>query len=108
MQYKLASESYLLYVPLLLFAYPRDIQISQTFKGISADLDALVDLLESIDQFLKRLYIYTKVPPTPAMTEIVVKIMVEILSILALATKHIRRGRPSEFVFAVVLLHDSI
>jgi hypothetical protein len=59
-----------------------------------------VDLLESIEHFLKRLDIYTKVPPTPAMTEIVVKILVELLSTLALATKQIRQGRPSESVFA--------
>jgi hypothetical protein len=77
--------------------------VSQAFKGVSADLDALVDLLKSIELFLNRLDIYTKVPPTPAMTEIVVKIMVELVSSLALATKQIRLGRPSESVFADVL-----
>ena len=80
--------------------YPCDIQVSQAFKGVSTDFDALVDLLESIEHFLKRLDIYTKVPPTPAMTEIVVKILVELLSTLALTTKQIRQGRPSEFAFA--------
>ena len=79
--------------------------MSQAFKGVCSDLNALVDLLESIEQFLKRLDIYTKVPPTPAMTEIVAKIMVELLSTLALATKQIRQGRPSESVFADVLSH---
>jgi hypothetical protein len=59
-----------------------------------------VDLLESVEAFLRRLDIYTKVPPTPAMTEIVGKIMVELLSTLALVTKQIRQGRPSESVFA--------
>jgi hypothetical protein len=104
MQYILALVSYSLYVPLsFLRAYPCDIQLSQAFKGVSDDLDALVDLLESIEHFLRRLDIYTRVPPTPAMTEIVVKIMVEILSTLALATKFIRQGRPSESVFAAVL-----
>ena len=68
-------------------------------------MDALEDLLESIEHFLKRLDIYTKVPPTPAMTEIVVKIMVELLSTLALATKQIRQGRPSESVIPDAL-HD--
>ena len=58
-----------------------------------------MDLLESIEHFLTRLDIYTKVPPTPAMTEIVVKIMVELLSTLALVTKQIRQGRSSELVF---------
>ena len=74
-------------------------QVTQAFKGVTADLDALVDLLESVEHFLKRLNIYTKVPPTPAMTGIVVKIMVELLSTLALATKYINQGRPSEYVF---------
>ena len=77
--------------------------MSQAFKGASADFDALEDLLESIELFLNRLDIYTKVPPTSAMTEIVVKIMVELLSTLALATKQIRQGKPSEFVCANVL-----
>ena len=62
-----------------------------------------MDLLESIEHFLTRLDIYTRVPPTPAMTEIVVKIMVELLSTLALVTKQIRQGRSSEFVFVDAL-----
>jgi len=62
--------------------------------------DALLDLLESIAHFLRRLDIYTKIPPTPAMDEIVVKIMVELVSTLALATKELKQGRPSESVLA--------
>ena len=58
-------------------------------------------MLESIEHFLKRLDIYTKIPPTPAMTEIVVKIMVELLSTLALATKQIKQGRPSKSVITM-------
>jgi hypothetical protein len=38
------------------------------------------------------------------MTEIVVKIMVELLSTLALVTKQIKQGRSSESVFADVFL----
>ena len=100
MQYILASASYSQYVPLFLHPYACDIRVSQAFKGISADFDALVDFLESIELFLKRLDIYTKVTPTPAMDEIVVKIMVELISTLALVTKQIKQGRPSEFVFS--------
>ena len=105
MRYTLASVSYSLYVPLYLHAYSCDIQVLQAFKGVMDDLDTLVDLLESIELFLNRLNIYTKTP-TPAMTEIVVKILVELLSIFALVTKQIRQGRlgrTSEFVFAEVL-----
>jgi len=36
------------------------------------------------------------IPPTPVMTDIIVKIMVEILSVLALATKQIKEGRFSK------------
>jgi len=35
-------------------------------------------------------------PPTPVMTDIIVKIMVEILSVLALATKQIKEGHFSK------------
>ena len=50
----------------------RDIQMLQAFKGVIGSYDALVDLLESIEQFLNRLEIYTKIEPTDAMTEMVV------------------------------------
>ena len=41
--------------------------------------------------------IYTTIPPTPIMTEVVVKIMVELLSVIALASKQIKQGRLSEY-----------
>ena len=80
-----------------------NIQISQAFKGVSNDFDGLVDLLEAIEHFLKRLDIYSKVPPIPALTELVVKILVELLSTFALVTKRIKQGRSSESAFADVL-----
>lgn len=58
--------------------------------------EALVDIFECIENFLRRLKIYTEVPPTPAMTDILGKIMVELLSVLALATKQINQGRFSK------------
>ena len=58
--------------------------------------DALVDLLESIEHFLTRLNIYTHTPHTPALDEMVVKIIVELLSTLALVTKELNQGRPSK------------
>jgi hypothetical protein len=41
--------------------------------------------------------IYTTISATPIMTEVVVKIMVELLSVLALASKQIKQGRLSEY-----------
>ena len=42
-------------------------------------------------------------PPTPIMTDIIVKIMVELLSVLALATKQIKQGRFSKWLSHVHL-----
>ncbi|KAH9061914.1 hypothetical protein EDB87DRAFT_1560217, partial [Lactarius vividus] len=66
-------------------------------SGVSSSYDALVDLFECLANFLKRLRIYTDLPLTPSMTEISVKIMVELLSVLALATKQIKQGRFKKF-----------
>ena len=48
--------------------------------------------------FIGRLKVYTQIPSAnmPEMEEIVVKILVEVLSILALATKEIKKGSLSE------------
>ena len=74
-------------------------------KGVTDSYDTLVDLLESIEHFLSRLDIYTKIPPTIAMTEIVIKILVELLSALALVTKQIKEGKASKSVFGEVLYY---
>jgi hypothetical protein len=58
----------------------------------------LVDIFVHIEGFFKRLESYTEVPPTAAMTDVIVKIMIEVLSILAIATKEVKGGRPSELI----------
>jgi hypothetical protein len=81
----------------------------QAFKGVIDSYDALVDLLESIENFLNRLDIYIRIDSEKrkenAMTEMVVKILVELLSTLALTTKQISQGKPSESVFGEVLYY---
>jgi hypothetical protein len=62
-----------------------------------------VDLFECLGNFLKRLEIYTTIPPTPMMTNIIVKIMAELLSVLALATKQINQGRFSKCIGTCIL-----
>jgi hypothetical protein len=74
----------------------------QTVKDVSA-LDRLVDLLESIESFLKHLDICTKVPHTAAMTGTLVKTLVELLSILGLATKLVKQRQPCEYLLAGIL-----
>ena len=79
-----------------------DTQAYQVVKGVIDSYDSLVDLLESMEHFLKRLDIYDKIPHTDGMTQIVVKILVELLSALALVTKQIKEGKPSELVLGGV------
>jgi hypothetical protein len=71
--------------------------VPQTVKDVNASYDALLHLFESIGNFVQRLWIYTKIPPSTVMTEMLVKIIVELLSALALATKQIKQGVLSEF-----------
>ncbi|KAI0255238.1 hypothetical protein BJV78DRAFT_753299 [Lactifluus subvellereus] len=77
-----------------------DIQVSQTIKDVIGSYNALLDLFESLGNFVQRLDIYTKMPPTRVMTETIVKIISELLSTLALATKQIEQGRLSELILA--------
>jgi hypothetical protein len=70
--------------------------VHQAVKDVSASYDALVDLLESIESFLGRLDIYTRIPITAAMKDIIIKIIVEVLATLALATRQVKQGRLSE------------
>jgi len=72
---------------------PCDEWVFQAASGVSSSYDALLDLFDYLGSFLKRLEIYTNIPPTPIMIDLIVKIMAKILEVLALATKQIKRGR---------------
>ena len=74
--------------------------MNQAAKGVISSYDTLADLLESIEHFVSRLDIYTRIPPVPAMDEIVVKILVELISTLALVTKELKQRRSSESILA--------
>ena len=65
---------------------------------MAASEEVLADLFDRIENFFKRLESYTEVPPTTAMTDIIEKIMVEVLNIFAIATKEIKQGRASEYL----------
>ena len=71
---------------------------SQAAKDTRVSLDKVIDLFDSIERFFKRLEIYTSIVPTTAMRDIIVEIMVEVLTILAIATKEVKRGRLSELL----------
>jgi hypothetical protein len=64
--------------------------------GHSISQRALAELFRQIEKFFRRFEIYTKVPPTQDMKEIMVKVMAEVLSVLAIATKELKQGKASE------------
>jgi hypothetical protein len=55
-----------------------------------------VDTFERVEMFFRRLEVYTEVPPTTEMMGVIVQILVEVLSILGIAMKEIKRGGLSE------------
>jgi len=69
----------------------------QTASSASASYDALGNLFECVANFLRRIHIYTeKIQPFPAISDIMVKIVIEVLNVVALATEQIKNGRFSK------------
>ena len=56
-----------------------------------------------MESFFNRLEKYINVRPSAAMKDIIVKIMVEVLSILGIVTKEVRQGRTSMSVRLIYL-----
>ena len=81
-----------------------NVYISQAAKDVQGGQDTLVDAFERIESFFRRLEIYTDVPPTAEMMDTIIRIMVEVLSILGIATKEIKQGRLSE----LFIYHDYV
>ena len=72
--------------------YPRQVAV-----GVGESYDALSDLFGRVSSFLARFRVYTEnIPSSPTMSNVMVKIMTEVLNVLALATKHINQGRFSK------------
>ena len=69
----------------------------QAAKDVRASQNTLIDVFERIEMFFRRLETYTQVPPTTEMIDMIVQIMVEVLSILGIATKAIKQGRMSGY-----------
>ncbi|KAI0263285.1 hypothetical protein BC834DRAFT_844688 [Gloeopeniophorella convolvens] len=68
----------------------------QTAKKVGESYDMLVGIFDSIGGFLARLGIYERAPLPAPIAEVVVKVVAEMLSIFALATKEIEQGRLKE------------
>lgn len=70
--------------------------VRQTASAVSSSYDTLLELFKCLCSFLKRLEIYMTIPLTSMMMDMIVKVMVESLMVLALATKQLKDGRFSE------------
>jgi len=64
-------------------------------RDVSASHDAVIHMFERIHLFLQRLNIYTEIPLTDELTELLGKIMAQLLCILALSTKVMADSRMS-------------
>ena len=66
--------------------------ISQAVKDVRGSQDTLIDVFERIESFFRRLEIYTELRPTTEMMDTIIQILVEVLSVLGIATKEIKEG----------------
>jgi hypothetical protein len=76
----------------------------QIVRDIVASHDTLIDLFERINFFLQRLNIYSEIPLTNDFTELLGKIMAELLSILAISTKETTDRKMSELIRSLIPL----
>ncbi|KAF8479510.1 hypothetical protein DFH94DRAFT_831934 [Russula ochroleuca] len=66
-------------------------------KDVRGGQDTLVNAFEHIKSFFRHLEIYTEVLPTAKMMDTIIRIMVEVLLILGIATKEIKQGRMKKY-----------
>jgi hypothetical protein len=83
-----------------------DTQVLQAAKDVGAGREILIEVFTRVQYYFKRLEIYTNVPATDAMKNIMVDIMVEIISFLAIATKEVKRGRASQLISGLIVVLD--
>ncbi|KAF8493659.1 hypothetical protein F5888DRAFT_1850287, partial [Russula emetica] len=66
-------------------------------KDIRKSHETLIDIFGRIESFFRRLEIYTQVPSTTEMIDTIIQIMVEVLTILGIATKEMKQGRIEKY-----------
>ena len=71
---------------------------TQVVKGVLASYETLINLFERTQFFLQRLNQYVAAPLTPEMTELLARILAQVLSVLALSTKEIKERRISMLI----------
>ncbi|EMD33581.1 hypothetical protein CERSUDRAFT_125879 [Gelatoporia subvermispora B] len=70
----------------------------EAIKNVSESYDSLVELLGCVSSFLDRLKIYSNGPSITSMKPMLLKILTEVISILALATAEVKQSRLNKYV----------
>ena len=71
--------------------------IHQAAKDVRASHDTLVDIFERIEMFFRRVGVYTELQPSTEMMNMIIEILVEVISILGIATKEVKQNRISKY-----------
>ena len=71
--------------------------IYQAAKNLRKNHETLVYTFERMEMFFRRLEIYTELQPTAEIMDIIIEIVIEVISILGIATKEIKQGRISNY-----------
>ncbi|KAN0141638.1 hypothetical protein V8E53_000100, partial [Lactarius tabidus] len=75
-------------------------------RDTAASRDALIKLFDKIENFFIRLQTYTEVAPTAAITNVMGKIMAEVLCMLSIATKEMKQKRSKTFFKKLIRRND--
>jgi hypothetical protein len=76
--------------------------IIQAATAVSNRRDTLIIIFERIENVFRRLENYIEYPRTAGMIDAIVKVLIEVLCVLAIATKEIKENRASEFILAKI------
>ncbi len=79
--------------------------LSQAAGDVHASYDIIADIFEYILYFFRRLELYSEVSPTDEMKNTIAKMLVEVLSILAIATEEISQCRMSGSLNKLITSH---
>ena len=69
-------------------------------KDVIASYESLISLFERTQLFLQRLNQYITAPLAPEMTELLAKILAQVLFVLALSTKEMKEMRISALIYS--------
>ncbi|KAI0299910.1 hypothetical protein BC826DRAFT_966879 [Russula brevipes] len=69
-----------------------------TVQAVGASRGSMIDLFERIETYFRRLETYVELPRAIGMMDIIVEVMVEVLIVLALATRENKQGRIKRFL----------